>query len=128
MAVSIAKALVPLLAGLLLALAPGPEGAATVLYAQEGEESEARNLADWTGETPGGSWMAQLLISCLAAAMTLVTLRADPKGLPAAAVILPVSAYTMAAVGVGNFWLPTVQVLLLGMPFLAWRFLTRGNQ
>ena len=108
---------------------PGRSDALFVYSGGVAQESKAgrsgMTVKEFIGTTPGGPWMPQLLVSFCVSVMVLWILRFSVVGLLGAAIMLPVSAYVMAAIGFGNYWLPTFELLMIAMPALGWRFLTR---
>ena len=106
---------------------PGP--AERILAHPMGQPQESdppgMTMDEFIDTTPGGPWMPQLLVSFLATGMMLWMFRLSVAGLLIAAIMMPVSAFGMAVIGYGNYWLPTIEGVLLGLAFLGWRFLTR---
>ena len=96
-----------------------------VAHGQEATGGSMTTLGEFFATTPGGPWMGQLLVSFFTSGIVLFTLRFSVVGLVGAAVMLPVSAYLMAAVGLGSFWLATMEFMLVAMTVLAYLFLSR---
>ena len=98
-----------------------------VAQGQETTGGSMATLGDFAGTTPGGVWMGQLLVSLATSGMVLFSLRFSAVGLVGATIMLPVSAYLMAAVGLGSFWLATMEFLLVAMAALGYLFLSRRS-
>lgn len=77
-------------------------------------------------QTPGGDWVAQMLVSIGAAAVIMLILR-SMIGLLAGIAAMPISAYGMAAIGYGTYWYVTVVVVLFILAAAAAAVLTRKN-
>ena len=81
--------------------------------------------SDLVDITPGGRWIAQMLVSVCAGAVVLVILRGSAMGLFAGVGTMPLAASMMAVLGYGETWFAAMTVILLILTVLAWAFVAR---